>query len=545
MPIVGYRIVPGRSCEHRPVAAPRTRSVRASAIGAAEIVRVGVHDGRARRRCTRSPPPRARRGSPGRRGLWRAAGDAVQRGLDDHRGVGHGHRAYAPDRILASPGTGRRGASDARTGGAGRLPPSQSTQEMECPHPARSSATPCCVGRTRGSSRATRSTSTTSRSTALLPRGVRALDDRARRDHVDRHVARRRRCPGVLGVYTGDDLGLDPVQGFVMLPPVFTRPPFADGPGALRRRHRRRGRRRDPGAGGRRRRAGDRRLRPAARWWSTPRRRSPTVRRCCSPSTARTSRSSSTSVTDPTVLDGAEVVVERAVREPTASRRCRWSRTGSSSSPTATGGCTCLRPDAGPARRPASRSPRRPGSTPRQVRVIAPAVGGGFGAKTGHVRRVRGRGEGSRSTLGRPVKWTETRSENMVAMTQGRAQVQHVEMGLKRDGTIVGVRVKIVRRRRRVPDDRRVPPVPHPHDVAGRVHDPEGGVQRPGARRRTPRRPPRTAAPGARRRPRSSSGSSTWRRTSSASTRSRSASRTSSPRGLPAHHGDRCELRRR
>ena len=45
--------------------------------------------------------------------------------------------------------------------------------------------------------------------------------------------------------------------------------------------------------------------------------------------------------------------------------------------------------------------------------------------------------------LGRPVKWTETRSENMVAMTQGRAQIQHVEMGLKRDGTIVGVRVKI------------------------------------------------------------------------------------------------------
>ena len=40
---------------------------------------------------------------------------------------------------------------------------------------------------------------------------------------------------------------------------------------------------------------------------------------------------------------------------------------------------------------------------------------------------------------GRPVSWVETRSENMVAMTQGRAQVQHVEMGFRRDGTITGV----------------------------------------------------------------------------------------------------------
>jgi carbon-monoxide dehydrogenase large subunit len=42
------------------------------------------------------------------------------------------------------------------------------------------------------------------------------------------------------------------------------------------------------------------------------------------------------------------------------------------------------------------------------------------------------------------VKWSETRSENMVAMPHGRAQVQYVEMGLKRDGTIVGVRARIV-----------------------------------------------------------------------------------------------------
>ena len=41
------------------------------------------------------------------------------------------------------------------------------------------------------------------------------------------------------------------------------------------------------------------------------------------------------------------------------------------------------------------------------------------------------------------MKWTETRSENMVAMSHGRAQIQYVEMGLKRDGTIVGLRAKV------------------------------------------------------------------------------------------------------
>ena len=33
--------------------------------------------------------------------------------------------------------------------------------------------------------------------------------------------------PGVVAVYSGDDLDLAPIQGFVMLPPVFARPPFA------------------------------------------------------------------------------------------------------------------------------------------------------------------------------------------------------------------------------------------------------------------------------------------------------------------------------
>ena len=40
------------------------------------------------------------------------------------------------------------------------------------------------------------------------------------------------------------------------------------------------------------------------------------------------------------------------------------------------------------------------------------------------------------------MKWTETRSENMVAMWHGRGHVHYVEMGLKRDGKITGLRVR-------------------------------------------------------------------------------------------------------
>src|SRR5581483_6990445 len=46
--------------------------------------------------------------------------------------------------------------------------------------------------------------------------------------------------------------------------------------------------------------------------------------------------------------------------------------------------------------------------------------------------------------LGRPVKWVETRSENLVAMPHGRGQRQWVELGLRRDGTIVGLRCRII-----------------------------------------------------------------------------------------------------
>ena len=42
------------------------------------------------------------------------------------------------------------------------------------------------------------------------------------------------------------------------------------------------------------------------------------------------------------------------------------------------------------------------------------------------------------------MKWVETRSENLISMPHGRGQVQYVQLGCKRDGTIVGMKCQIV-----------------------------------------------------------------------------------------------------
>lgn len=80
---------------------------------------------------------------------------------------------------------------------------------------------------------------------------------------------------------------------------------------------------------------------------------------------------------------------------------------------------------------------------PDRVRVIAPAVGGGFGAK-GHTYPEHIVVAAIAHRTGQRVAWQETRSENLLNMTHGRAQVQHVALGAKRDGTITGLRVEVV-----------------------------------------------------------------------------------------------------
>jgi len=77
------------------------------------------------------------------------------------------------------------------------------------------------------------------------------------------------------------------------------------------------------------------------------------------------------------------------------------------------------------------------------VRTIAPDVGGGFGAKLYTYPEYLVVAKAA-VALGRPVRWTETRSENLVNMTHGRAQVQTVEIGATRDGMVTGIRVEIL-----------------------------------------------------------------------------------------------------
>jgi len=78
-----------------------------------------------------------------------------------------------------------------------------------------------------------------------------------------------------------------------------------------------------------------------------------------------------------------------------------------------------------------------------KLRVIAPDVGGGFGGKlqvtpeevlTLLVAR----------RLGRPVKWTETRSESLMTAHHGRDQIQYIDIAADRQGNVKGLRCRIL-----------------------------------------------------------------------------------------------------
>jgi len=77
-----------------------------------------------------------------------------------------------------------------------------------------------------------------------------------------------------------------------------------------------------------------------------------------------------------------------------------------------------------------------------KVRVIAPEVGGGFGAKL-NVYREELLCCFLSMKLGKPVKWTQGRREDLLATTHGRGQVEYVEVACKKDGTMTALRAKI------------------------------------------------------------------------------------------------------
>jgi carbon-monoxide dehydrogenase large subunit len=77
-----------------------------------------------------------------------------------------------------------------------------------------------------------------------------------------------------------------------------------------------------------------------------------------------------------------------------------------------------------------------------QLRVVAPAVGGGFGSKL-DVYAEELLCLALAQKHGTPVRWNETRSENAVATIQGRAQIQHIELAADADGKLTAVRVRL------------------------------------------------------------------------------------------------------
>jgi carbon-monoxide dehydrogenase large subunit len=83
------------------------------------------------------------------------------------------------------------------------------------------------------------------------------------------------------------------------------------------------------------------------------------------------------------------------------------------------------------------------GLEPDDVRVIVPDVGGGFGVKSRTYPEEAALGFYAKQ-LGRPVRWTETRSENFLAMPQGRGQVQQAKLGGTRDGRITAYQLDVV-----------------------------------------------------------------------------------------------------
>jgi carbon-monoxide dehydrogenase large subunit len=79
-----------------------------------------------------------------------------------------------------------------------------------------------------------------------------------------------------------------------------------------------------------------------------------------------------------------------------------------------------------------------------RVRVRTPEVGGGFGVK-GHVYPEDVLIPAVARVLGRPVKWSETRSEHFLTAAGDRDQAHAARLGVRRDGTIVALETRLTR----------------------------------------------------------------------------------------------------
>jgi carbon-monoxide dehydrogenase large subunit len=78
-----------------------------------------------------------------------------------------------------------------------------------------------------------------------------------------------------------------------------------------------------------------------------------------------------------------------------------------------------------------------------KLRVIAPDVGGGFGGKL-QVTPEEITVLAVAQKLGKPIKWTETRSESLLSAHHGRDQIQDITVAAKRDGTVTALKVELL-----------------------------------------------------------------------------------------------------
>jgi carbon-monoxide dehydrogenase large subunit len=78
-----------------------------------------------------------------------------------------------------------------------------------------------------------------------------------------------------------------------------------------------------------------------------------------------------------------------------------------------------------------------------KLRVIAPDVGGGFGGKL-QVNPEEVLALLIARRLGKPIKWTETRSESLMTAHHGRDQIQYIDIAADREGNVKGLRVRLL-----------------------------------------------------------------------------------------------------
>lgn len=83
------------------------------------------------------------------------------------------------------------------------------------------------------------------------------------------------------------------------------------------------------------------------------------------------------------------------------------------------------------------------GMPENKLRIVAPEVGGGFGSKLNIYAEEALMGFVAMK-IGKPVKWIESRRENYMCTIHGRGHVDFLEIAAKKDGTILGLKIKII-----------------------------------------------------------------------------------------------------